>query len=59
MNEARDAARELMQVGRLLDDPRSTGFGLDLLSWIAFAIRFLRRSAGVQRTIIGGRSHSV
>ena len=35
MNEARDAARELMQVGRLLNDPRSTGFGLDLLTWIA------------------------
>jgi tetratricopeptide (TPR) repeat protein len=37
MNEARDAARELMQIGQLLRDPRSTGFGLNLLSWIAFA----------------------
>jgi class 3 adenylate cyclase/tetratricopeptide (TPR) repeat protein len=35
MNEARDAARELMQLGRQLDDPRSTGFGLALLSSIA------------------------
>ena len=35
MNDARDAARELMQVGRLLNDPRSTGFGLWLLSIIA------------------------
>jgi len=35
MNDARDAARELMQVGRLLNDPRSTGQGLNLLSWIA------------------------
>jgi hypothetical protein len=35
MNHARDAARELMQVGRLLNDPRSTGFGLFLLSIIA------------------------
>jgi tetratricopeptide (TPR) repeat protein len=35
MNEARDAARELMEVGQSLDDPRSTGFGLNLLSWIA------------------------
>jgi hypothetical protein len=35
MNDARDAARELMQVGRLLNDPRSTGFGLRLLSLIA------------------------
>ena len=35
MNEARDAARELMQVGRRLNDPRSTGLGLNLLTWIA------------------------
>jgi len=33
--EARASARELMQVGGLLNDPRSTGFGLWLLSWIA------------------------
>ena len=45
MNDARDAARELMQVGRLLNDPRSTGFGLWLLSLIALHIGFLRRSA--------------
>ena len=35
MNDARDAARELMRVGRLLRDPRSTVFGLWLLSIIA------------------------
>ena len=35
MNHARDAARELVQVGRRLNDPRSTGFGLRLLSMIA------------------------
>jgi len=35
MTHARDAARELMQVGGLLNDPRSTGLGLALLSWIA------------------------
>jgi AAA ATPase domain/Adenylate and Guanylate cyclase catalytic domain len=35
MNDARDAARELMQVGRVLNDPRSTGLGLGLLTWIA------------------------
>jgi hypothetical protein len=35
INDARDAARELMQVGRRLNDPRSTGFGLRLLSVIA------------------------
>jgi hypothetical protein len=37
MNDARDAARELMQIGRLLNDPRSTGAGLSLLSVIAAA----------------------
>ena len=35
MNEARDSARELLEVGRLLNDPRSTGFGLNLLGLIA------------------------
>jgi len=35
MTDARDWARELMRVGRLLNDPRSTGFGLYLLTWIA------------------------
>ena len=35
MTAARDTAREVMQVGRLLGDPRSTGLGLALLAWIA------------------------
>ena len=35
MTDARESARELMRVGRLLNDPRSTGFGLYLLTWIA------------------------
>lgn len=35
INDARETARELMQVGRQLNDPRSTGLGLALLSWIA------------------------
>ena len=35
VNQARETARELMQVGRLLNDPRSTGFGFALLAWIA------------------------
>jgi hypothetical protein len=35
MNDARLAADELMRAGRLLKDPRSTGLGLVLLSWIA------------------------
>ena len=35
INAARDSARDLMQVGRLLNDPRASGFGLYLLAWIA------------------------
>jgi predicted ATPase/class 3 adenylate cyclase len=35
MNEARKAAHELMEVGKRLNDPRSTGFGLAVLTWIA------------------------
>jgi class 3 adenylate cyclase/tetratricopeptide (TPR) repeat protein len=35
MNDARESARALMQVGRLLDDPRSTGLGLCVLALIA------------------------
>jgi class 3 adenylate cyclase len=36
VNEAREAAHELMRHGRSIDDPRSTGLGLWLLSWIAY-----------------------
>jgi class 3 adenylate cyclase/tetratricopeptide (TPR) repeat protein len=35
INAARDSARDLMRVGRQLNDPRATGFGLYLLAWIA------------------------
>jgi len=35
MNKARDSALELMEVGQNLQDPRSTGLGLLLLTWIA------------------------
>ena len=35
ITHARDSARELMQVGRTLGDPRFTGLGLMLLTWIA------------------------
>ena len=35
MTEAREAAGELLQVGRMLNDPRATGSGLWLLSVIA------------------------
>jgi class 3 adenylate cyclase len=37
MSEARHAARELMHIGQLMNDPRSTGIGLALLSIIAVA----------------------
>jgi hypothetical protein len=35
MTEARDSARESIHVGRRLGDPRSTGGGLAILTWIA------------------------
>jgi hypothetical protein len=35
MTEARCSAHDLMQVGRQLNDPRSIGSGLALLTWIA------------------------
>jgi hypothetical protein len=35
MTHALNSARELMQIGRELNDPRSTGQGLALLAWIA------------------------
>lgn len=35
MNEARSAARTLMEVGQRLNDPRATGFGLAALTWVA------------------------
>jgi class 3 adenylate cyclase len=35
MGRARDSAQELLEVGRLLNDPRSTGFGLCLLTYIS------------------------
>jgi class 3 adenylate cyclase len=35
MTQAGDSARGLMRVGHLFEDPRSTGLGLALLTWIA------------------------
>jgi hypothetical protein len=35
MLNARDSARELMEIGRTLNDPRSTGLGLSVLALIA------------------------
>jgi class 3 adenylate cyclase/tetratricopeptide (TPR) repeat protein len=37
MNKAREAARELMQLGQRLNDPRSTALGLSLLGIVALA----------------------
>jgi hypothetical protein len=37
MTDASNLARELMQVGRVLNDPRSTGIGLNLLCWVGLA----------------------
>ena len=57
MNDAREAAQHLINVGRLLNDPRSTGFGLNLLSWIALisdchaeALEFSEQSLAVAVT---------
>jgi tetratricopeptide (TPR) repeat protein len=36
-NEARDAAHELLRIGQQINDPRSTGVGLWVLTWIAVA----------------------
>jgi hypothetical protein len=35
IRHARDAATELTRVGRILNDPRSTGQGLNLLAWMS------------------------
>ena len=35
IRHARDAATELMRAGRTLNDPRSTGQGLNLLAWMS------------------------
>ena len=50
-------AQELMQVGRLLGDPRSTGLGLALMTWIALladsyaeALEYSEQSLGVAVT---------
>jgi hypothetical protein len=37
VNHARDVARELMEVGQAINDPRSTGLGLSVLTWIALS----------------------
>ena len=59
MNDARDSARELLEVGRLLNDPRSTGFGLNLLSLIAMLSDSYAEALEYQRTITVGCSHSM
>ena len=56
-NHARDAARELIEVGRMLGDPRGTGLGLAILTWIALisdsyaeALDYSEQSLGVAVT---------
>src|SRR5262249_37997460 len=69
IREARDAARNLMQIGRELNDPRSTGFGLALLALIALgadsydeALEYSEQSLAVvispldQNTAIGAKA---
>jgi hypothetical protein len=47
INEARNSARELMQVGQLLNDPRSTGWLLVVVSYRC-GVRLQRRRLGIQ-----------
>jgi tetratricopeptide (TPR) repeat protein len=37
INKARAAANEFMRIGQQMNDPRSTGYGLAILAWIALA----------------------
>ena len=48
MNEARASAHELTQVGRLLNDPRSTGFGLGLLAFVALVSVWSQSLRGIE-----------
>ena len=41
--KAQQAAQELLAVGRRMNDPRSIGFGMQLLGWIALASDDYRR----------------
>src|SRR5262249_54877397 len=57
MAKAREAAKELLAVGRRMNDPRSTGFGMHLEAWIALAgddygaaLRFAEAGIAVART---------
>jgi hypothetical protein len=58
VNEARNFARETVQVGQSLNDPRSTGWGLLLLSMIAMvsgsiaeALEYSEQSLSVAHSI--------
>ena len=59
MAKAREAAEELLAVGRRMNDPRSMGFGMQLEAWIALvsddyvaALNFADTGIGIARTPI-------
>lgn len=49
VNDARESARKLIHVGHQLNDPRPTGFGLSLLTWIALASDFMRKHSSIAK----------
>jgi len=71
-NRARDATRELMQLGQTLADPRATGFGLAIRTWVALvsdsyaeALEYSEQSLAVavtpwdRNSAIGGKACSL
>jgi hypothetical protein len=58
MAQAREAARDLMQTGRLLNDPRSAGFGLSLLTWIAIASNSYNEALQYSEEALGGQCYA-
>jgi class 3 adenylate cyclase len=59
MAKAREAAKELLSVGRRMNDPRSTGFGMQLEAWIALtsddysaALKFAETGVAIARAPI-------
>ena len=59
ITHARNSARELMQVGRTLGDPRPIGLGLALLTIIAMVFDSYAEALELQRTRIGGCGHAL
>jgi hypothetical protein len=50
VSQAQAAAQELMRVGRRLNDPRSLGFGMQLLGWIALTSDDYKAALGFAET---------